>query len=105
METDSTWWTSSLVVSLACWLQIIPRRTNTYAIVWYSSATPTPTTTVSPSTETDFPKRDEKIESAVSLACWIHPVPLRTNTYVAPTWVPPGPATSDAPTTTVSPST
>src|SRR6266508_2562282 len=76
---------ASLAVSIACWLQLVPLRTNTYAEPASLAASEAPTTTVLPLIPTASPNRSPDAASlAVSFACWLQPVPLRTNTYAEP---------------------
>ena len=96
-------------MSLACWAQVPPERTNTYAepaLVAGLSSMYAPTTAVSPDTATETPKRSPPAASApaVSLACWAQVTPERTNTYAEPA-SPAGLSSKYAPTTTVSPDT
>ena len=87
-------------LSAPAWL-----RANTYADPEDeppSSSPGAPTTAVSPLTDTEVPNWSASAASgAVSLACWLHTPPLRTNTYADPE----NEAAFLAPTTTVSPLT
>src|SRR6266545_3212053 len=95
---------ASLAVSFACWLQPVPLRTNTYAEPASILSPEAPTTTVSPVTATEKPKMSPAAASlAVSFACWLQPVPLRTNTYAEPALGPAAVSSTGAPTTAVSP--
>jgi hypothetical protein len=74
-----------------------------------------PTASVSPNSATEEPKLSfAPVFEALTYACWVHVVPLRTNTYTAPeptallsAWLPLTPvavlASLDAPTASVSP--
>src|SRR6266540_2518834 len=95
---------ASLAVSFACWLQLVPLRTNTYAEPASILSPEAPTTSVSPVTATEKPKMSPAAASlAVSFACWLQPVPLRTNTYAEPALGPAAVSSTGAPTTAVSP--
>ena len=62
---------ASEAVSLACWAQVTPERTNTYAEPVRAAALFAPTTAVSAETATEVPKKLPAAASeAVSLACW-----------------------------------
>ena len=99
---------ASLAVSFACWVQLVPVRTNTYAEPESeppSSSHLAPTTAVSPPTATEKPNASFAAASlAVSFACWVQLVPVRTNTYAEPEFVPAS-SSHKAPTTAVSPLT
>src|SRR6266511_4340381 len=95
---------ASRAVSIACWLQLVPLRTNTYAEPASLAASEAPTTTVLPLIPTASPNRSPDAASlAVSFACWLQPVPLRTNTYAEPASGPASVSSEMAPTTAVSP--
>src|SRR5215469_1321509 len=82
----------SAAVSLACWDQVVPDRTNTNAAPVNEFSPGEPATAVVPDTATELPKLPT---APVSLACRDQMVPDRTNTNAAPA--------AGAPATTVVP--
>ncbi len=93
---------ASDAVSSACWDQLVPERTNTYAAPVPELAPVAPTTAVDPAIVTETPKKSSSAApgSAIS-ACWDQLVPERTNTYPAPAKE----SLPSAPTTAVDPET
>ena len=87
---------------------MVPLRTNTRTLPWFeiapTSSYDAPTASVSPDSETDWPNKSAAAPSdAVSVACAVHVVPLRTNTRTLP-WVAFVPTVSfGTPTASVSP--
>src|SRR6266511_4043840 len=95
---------ASLAVSFACWLQPVPLRTNTYAEPASILSPEAPTFFFNDAATTEKPKMSPAAASlAVSFACWLQPVPLRTNTYAEPALGPAAVSSTGAPTTAVSP--
>src|SRR5579872_3634299 len=80
-------------VSSACWLQVVPDCTNTYAAPWLvrllKFCPAAPMTAVLPLTDTEVPKLSPNAPTAgVSWACWLQVVPDCTNTYATPSAAP-----------------
>lgn len=78
---------AALPVSMACWLQVVPLRTKTYAAPCplAREGAPMMATSPVPGTATEAPKPSPAAPPvAVSMACWVHAPPLSTKTYAAP---------------------
>ena len=91
---------ASAAVSSACWAQVVPERTNTYAAPVAEPVSSAPTTIVDPAMATAAPNSSPAAPpGSASSACWVQVVPERTNTYAVPV----SELVSSAPTTAVDP--